>query len=687
MTSSYLRGIQAEIPSVDLTQLADRMERISLKFKASGADLDEPCGRAADSRCWITWHLAALNEAMRDASMRIVEHAPGVFTLNSVPTANPNYKNTENTFLESVTLVNLLLNRCVTRLDVGDSAVLFCYFPTLLSKALLQASGLRVHVSDVRAIWRETHSLAALSSALAELSLRLRVLDFNNMIPTAESVEAISDALRRGSLCHLVMSNVTRTAWRLFRAVGHSSCLRELQIEGTSRRPILNAVNMAIALERNKALRKLTVKWLEKEAIRAIFMSLKNNATLEELALYNSYDPPNRFFWEGLEELRMNRGLKCLKLVDLTLADPCALIIAAVLLDVLREVCLPRNEITDRGAGSLAKCLQHNSTLKRLDISGCPLSYDALSDLVASLALNTTVECVRLGTVHVPETWTPSSALTANVCGRLDVAWNTRGLQDWAASLRQGHQLPRLRVVCAIASAKPTGVVQWFDAARASGVALTELVFRCPVMVAQECGEAVTSFLRDTNSLKRLTVELTYRGVDDGSCGHMTSFIRGLARNTSVSEAKFCQSVRANEVKALQEMMLTNRTLHRLEFKGLYRNERVVRSMESALEDNFVLLSIDLEHTPRFSMHPILAILNRNRSLLNRAVDCILYNSSGEECKRALRLLSATDSLLDAVADVSGKGREECKNLSRPPIEGSMCAAWGNALKPGWRLT
>ncbi|XP_075525691.1 uncharacterized protein LOC142557612 [Dermacentor variabilis] len=668
---SDLGGILSEIPCVDFRRLATRIKSISMNFKAYGVDLDKPCSNTAQSpsRCWITWYLPALNEVMRVASMRIFEHASGKLALSSFPDVSQDYQNLESTLLESVTLVYSLLteHRCITRLDVGDTAVLFCYFPKLLSKALRQNKGIvevRVYPGDVSGVWRGTHALTILSSALAPLSPRLDVLDVNELMPTVESLGEIAKAIKKGSLRRLVMRNglSSKISRRLFRVVECSSSLSVLEIGCNKRLPLSNAAILSDALKRNKTLRKLSIGWvLGADAVGTILKSLKDNKTLEELALLNSYEEPNYIFWEGLEALRSNRRLKCLKLVEVSLNNTCALIVAEILRenDTLQDLCLSQNSITDIGAGALAEALQQNATLKRLDISQCTLSCEALSSFVESLSHNTTVECVRLGFVDVPETWTPSSPLTANRCARLGVTWNTRGLEEWAASLRHGeHHFQRLCVGWT-ADSTSSGVVHWFDALRASGTLLTELVINCPRTVAQECGDATMSFLESTRSLKKLTVETV-----NYSYGYVTAIIRGLVRNKSVGEAKFHQCLHIDQdVKALQELMRTNRTLHRLAFTSHYLGEHAVRSFARALEDNFVLLALDFEYLPSVNMYPVLSILDRNQSLLNRAVDCVLNTSADEESIRGLQLLSDSDALIDAVADVWGKGREECRGL------------------------
>lgn len=83
-----------------------------------------------------------------------------------------------------------------------------------------------------------------------------------------------------------------------------------------------------------------------------------------------------------------------------------------------------------------------------------------------------------------------------------------------------------------------------------------------------------------------------------------------------------------------------------------------------ALQKNFVFLTLEFQdqHTQN-DMLPVVSVLNRNRSLLNRAVECVLDSARDELSTRALRLLSATESLLDAVSRTSGKVREECQCL------------------------
>ncbi|KAH8031647.1 hypothetical protein HPB51_019661 [Rhipicephalus microplus] len=154
-----------------------------------------------------------------------------------------------------------------------------------------------------------------------------------------------------------------------------------------------------------------------------------------------------------------------------------------------------------------------------------------------------------------------------------------------------------------------------------------------------------------------------------------TAVLSSLARNKSICEAEFLQTLRTpGEIKALQAVLLVNRSLHRLKFSYDNLPSKAPAMLARALENNFVFLTLEFEyqHTET-DMHPVVKALNRNRSLLNRAVECVLDAARDEQSTRALRLLSATDSLLDAVSVASGKVRDECRCLVLEAVRSLNC--------------
>lgn len=658
------------IQSLDSTRLLLMAENLLGKLKSRGVDLQAPCSDTlGKTKCWLRWHLPALNDVLWKVCMQVVEHAPGVFTLGSVQGTDVDAVRTDASFLDGGLLLYWLLKHhsCIKRLLLVATAVPLWHFPSLLGRALHASRGI-VEVAglpiDMTESWREMRQCRVLACTLGKLSPGFSCLDLTSLKLDHIAAECIADGIKRSNLrrlylCGEMSASVTR---KLLSAVSSCQSLTSLELTGFKQFSRSCAVVLAAALKRNRTLRRLFVKFVEDDVVGIILTSLKHNKALQELSLDYSLDFTRTTMWDGLQALRDNRVLKRLKLTDAYFSNSCAMVIAEVLRhnNALEELSLSSNQISDLGARALAKTLQESSSLRRLDISKCRLTAGVVSKFVEAISRNSAVECVELGNVDIPEEWTPTVPLTADVFARLHVSWNGRTLEEWAACLRhEGHRFPR-PCLGWNKDANCSGIVQWFSAACVSSASLVELVIECPRLVGADCTEAVVSFLETTHTLKKLIVR-------PFECNYVfsTAVIKGLARNKTVCEAEFDQTLRAHlDVKAIEALLLANGTLHRLKFRDDSLPSKAPTLLARALEKNFVFLTLEFEHHyARNDMYPIVSVLNRNRSLLNRAVECVLDAARDEQSVRALRLLSATESLLDAVTNVSGKSREECRCL------------------------
>uniref|UniRef100_A0A131YUJ2 Protein nlrc3 n=1 Tax=Rhipicephalus appendiculatus TaxID=34631 RepID=A0A131YUJ2_RHIAP len=445
---------------------------------------------------------------------------------------------------------------------------------------------------------------------------------------------------------------------KLMSAVNSCQSLTSLEFAGFRQFSRSSAIALASALKCNKTLQKLRVRFMADDVLGIILASLKHNEALQELSLDYSVDLSRSSLWDGLQALRENRVLKRLELTEACFSSSCGIVIAEVLRynNTIEELSLSSNFIGDLGARALAKALQESSTLKHLDVSNCRLTSNVLSKFVEAVSRNSAIECVRLGHIDIPEDWAPTLPLR-DVCARLQVSWNTPVLEQWAAC--QVFRFSKARLAWTVDS-NCSGIVQWFAAARVNSASLVELVIECPCRVDAESTEAVVSFLETTRSLKKVIMRpFQYNYV------FSAAILNSLARNKSVREAEFDQTLRAHlDVKALEALLVANRTLHRLKFRYDSLPCSAPVMLARALKDNFVFLTLEFEdQNAQNDMYPVLKILNRNRSLLNRAVECVLDSARDEHSQGALRLLCDTDSLLDAVAVASGKVREECRCL------------------------
>ncbi|XP_072140545.1 uncharacterized protein [Dermacentor andersoni] len=673
-------GLEGAVKSLDSTRLLHMYDSLLQKLKSRGVDLQAPCSETlGKSKCWLRWHLPALNDVLWKVFMQVMEHAPGVFTLSSVPGADVDTVRTDASLLEGALLVYRLLeiHGCIKRLVLSLTAVLLWHFPALLGRALEASRGLveaAGYPVDKNEPWRDTCQCRVLARALGKLSPGLSCLDVTSLKLDHVSAEYIADGitksnLRRLHLCSEMSASVTR---KLLSAVSSCQSLTSLEFRGFGEFSRSSAVELAAALKRNKTLRRLLVKFMEADVVGIILASMKHNKTLQELSLDYPDGISHSTLWDGLQALRANRVLKRFELTHAYFPSSCAMVIAEVMRDnnALEELSLSSNRFGDLGALALARTLEESSSLRLLDISRCRLTVGVVSRFVEAVSRNCAVECVRLGHVDIPEEWTPTLPLTVDVFARLHVSWNTRALEQWAACLQ--HEGRRFTRQCLgwTKGAHCSGIVQWLSAPCVSHASLVELVIECPRAVGADCTEAVVSLLETTHTLKKLVVR-------PFQCEYVfsTAIINGLARNNTVCEAEFHQTLRAHlDVKAVEVLLLANRTLHRLKFRDESLPSKAPILLARALEENFVFLMLEFDdHYTRNDMYPIVSALNRNRSLLNRAVECVLDAARDEQSARALRLLHATESLLDAVTDISGKSRDECRCLVLEAVRSIEC--------------
>lgn len=668
--SCSVPGMERAIHTLDSTRLLLMAESLRAKFHSKGVDLQAPCGDyPGKTKCWLRLHLQAVNEILWKVYVQVVEHAPGVLTLSCVENGDVDTLRTDTSLQDAVVLMYTLLERhtCIKRLHLSPMAFPLWHFPSLFGSALNANQGITEvegHPVDMGMTWRLMCQSTALACALGNLAPRLNCLNVTSVRLDHISAECIANGItksnmRRLHLCSQMSASVTR---KLLSAVDNCPSITSLELAGITLFSRPNAIALATALKRNRTLTKLRAKFLADGVVGIILASLKHNETLQELSLDYSIDCTHSTLWDGLQALRENRALKRLEITDACFSNSCAIVMAEILQHnkAIEELSLSMNSFSDLGARALAETLLRSSSLKRLDVSNCRLTSRAVSKFVEAVSQNNAVELVCLGHVDMDDDWEPTLPLSEDVCARLQVSWNTQALQQWTACIkREGLRSPKACLGWTTAD-DSSSIAQWFSSARVNSASLVELVINCPHAVDADSTEAVVSFLEATPSLKKLVVRPLAENFF-----FSTAVLKALARNKSVREAEFDQALRAHlDIKAIQALLLANRTLHRLKFSSDMLPSKAPVMLAHALHKNFVFLTLEFQdqHTLN-DMLPLVSALNRNQSLLNRAVECVLDSARDERSTRALRLLSATESLLDAVSRISGKVREECQCL------------------------
>ncbi|KAL1420367.1 hypothetical protein MTO96_024201 [Rhipicephalus appendiculatus] len=623
-------GMESAIRSLDSARLLLMAGRLLHKLKSGGVDLQAPCSDVVgETKCWLRLHLPAVNQVLWKVSMQVVEHAPGALTLTHIETTDLDTVRADASFMDGAILLYSLLERhaCIKRLLLSTMAFPLWHFPSLLGNAVRANRGIKEvegHPNDKVVHWREVRPYRTLPCALGNGSQRLSCLNVTSLKLDHVAAECIADGITRSNLqrLHLYNEMSATVARKLLSAVSSCHSLTSLEFAGSREFSLCSAKALASALKCNRTLRKLRVNYMAADVLGIILASLRHNQALQELSLDCSVDFLRSTLWDGLQALRDNRVLKRLEITDAHFSNSCAIVIAQVLRhnNALEELSLYMNSISDLGARALARTLQESSSIKRLDVSNCRLTSKVVSKFPG----------------------TP---------------WH---LSSGGESLkRNGFRLPKACLGWT-KDVNSSAIVQWFSAARVNSASLVELVIECPRPVDAKSTEAVASFLETTHSLKKLIVRPIEQDYVFSSV-----VLNSLVRNKSICEAEFYQTLRTpRDIKALEALLLANRTLHRLKFSYDSLPSKAPARLARALKDNVVFLTLEFEYQHAQSdMYPVVKTLNRNRSLLNRAVECVLDAARDEHSTRALRLLSATESLLDAVSVASGKVRHECRCL------------------------
>ncbi|XP_075526618.1 uncharacterized protein LOC142558359 [Dermacentor variabilis] len=667
--SSRLRNLVCTIPSLDSARLLARFQTLLNKLKTRGADLHKPCGNIVGSTtCWTTGQLASLNEVLRTVNVQVFEHVPSAFTLKCLRDPSEDKPITVSSIVEPCCLVYWLLRYhiCIERLVLDFEAVILRYFPAALTEALPANKGLVEIQGQSRGRYLyEKSSCAVLARVICEMSPRLECLHVTPLELDRAAVDSLVQGIRSPSnLRHLVLGDMSeKLARKVFGAIAASQSLSSLEMSSDERFTQAHSALLAAALKGNTTLRYLAVRHLEHDTVGIIIGSLASNDALKELSLEDSRYRARYSLPDGLRAFHVNKTLRCLKLTDVGFTTKCALVLADVLRwnDALEEVFLRRNPIKCVGAAALAKVLGRNTSIKLLDLTQGKFQSHAVSRFVEALSRNRTVECVRLGNVPLDECWKPPLPLTADVFARLQVAWNPRVLKQWASCLQREHRYCPSACVRWNDREYTKPITQWLSAMHASRSSLSELVVYMSFYAGfTDVVEALVRFLEDTRSLKKLV----FRPFGDSdTCP--SEIIACMARNKSLREAEFDVAIgKYREVKAVQAVLKANRTLHRLKFLVNELPQQAPRMLARSLEGNFVFLTLEFDKCKtKADMYPLLSALNRNRTPLISAVRHVLYGTVDDCSMRALRLLSSSDSLLDALVSASGKTRDQCKCL------------------------
>ncbi|KAK8784429.1 hypothetical protein V5799_009207 [Amblyomma americanum] len=494
----------------------------------------------------------------------------------------------------------------------------------------------------------------------------LETLDLSGLALDRSTVESVIAVLKSTRLRTLVLGDCPegkKVALKLSRALRNCTCLTSLVID--DRVSVLPEA--ALLLAKNTTLRRVSLSGVTGELVGEILLCLARNNTLEELCLSDAalgdYPVPIAPIYAFAVS---NRRLKVLKLTRLKLGDAAAAAFADLLRDneTLEEIDFSGSCVSDFGGNALAEALEVNRSLKTICLEESHLCEYTVEKFARALSRNKNLERVRLGIVALPEDWRLSDDACdfPAVCERLEVTWNTWGLERIASclsTLDTEHPMSAERGFLRLYWTRRTTIygVRAILGAASGLTFLNELTIGS--IHVDECGfaETIAALLVSTKTLKKMEIS------ESINASHvMTVILRAFEQNTTVCTARFACSLRnPSTANALKRTLNVNRTLHSIAFRSL---SMPLSKFVSGIQQNNVLTDLSFELLfDEEGMQQLRDLLWRNRCLLSRAVSYAQQTATDIESMEAFKTLAGRDSLLCALKKATGKTANECDDI------------------------
>lgn len=670
-TEVEVTALVSGMPCICPASLVDLVRGLRSKLEPCGVDLSRPCSQSSDScSCWILGFLPPLNRALHTVNIQLTEHAPGYLTLGSLQVKKED-GNLEVQLLAGASLAFFLLktHRCVQRLALSESALLF-KFPEVLASSIAAAHGLTDVKLSPPFVLQGEYSFVSVIAALREASAEGTHLDLSGFLLDDGGSKEMVQLLRSSCIRSLILSQrmLSRPAKRVLRALSSCVSLKRLSIDGFSTFSDTSAEFLASALAKNTTLSSLAVTGVTTKGADRILQALKENCSVEEFSLCSGASMQGSLFGSSLQEAAAR--LKSLRLSLVGLDSMCACSLADALEGgscELEQLDLSGSSVDDLGASRLAQALVKNSTLKEVNLEWCRLTEKVVKLFVSSLAQNSTIKCVRLGSLPVDENL--SFSPVERMVGRLITSWSTQGLQELARVLRRENCCVTTLELSWTKGAVKSCVSGVFQA-MCENKHITEL--RVHYSGRRYFATGLISFLHNTESLRRLIVFHKSK--------HFLPFrevLLALSQNNTVTEAEFGDYILASkkDVSALETVLRFNQQLTSLTFSMHELEEKALRGLACSMIENHTMTELRFCHTVTDSRNYglILETLNRNLSLLNQGIRFLRTGIFESGSLKAVRKLSDSHAFAVKYAMAENISVQAAKETIRTVLDRHGC--------------
>ncbi|XP_044171366.1 NLR family CARD domain-containing protein 3-like isoform X2 [Acropora millepora] len=370
-------------------------------------------------------------------------------------------------------------------------------------------------------------------------------------------------------------------------------------------------------------LQRVSCRSLTKELVAVCIETLKTNATVTGLLLYNcNIDDANVAELAG--ELKENSTLTSLNLSSNNVGDVGADALAKGLKEnsTLTLLDLSHNTIGNVGADALAKGLKENSTLTLLDLSFNQIGNDGADALATGLKENSTLTSLNLFINNIGDVGADALAkglkenstltsldLSVNYIGEVGADTLAKGLKEnstltsldlslnaigndgadaLAKGLKENSTLTSLNL-----SANKIGEVGADALAKGlkENSTLTSLDLSCNA-IGNDGADALAKGLKENSTLTSLRLFYTAIGNDGAD-----ALAKGLKENSTLTSLNLSNNAISNDgADALAKGLKENSTLTSLDLSFIQIGNDGADALATGLKENSTLTSLNLSH-------------------------------------------------------------------------------------------
>lgn len=418
-------------------------------------------------------------------------------------------------------------------------------------------------------------------------------------------------------------------------------------------------------LRTNRSVKKVTLRESSLTPVKVAFENIKDVSCLEELNLIN-VDCDSGGFTIHLTEDFSN--LHFLRLECDEIGDAFTKTIAKFLRDnrSLEMLTLCSYAVTDEGAIAIAEALRSNTTLRKLTLERTMLSSRTLLAFAEVLIVNPVLELVHVFEVDIKDEHVSLLFEQENytsVFKRMHILWEDCYLPQLITLLRQDRQCSTVSV--SVSDSVPGVTLREFFDALAENATVENFYLYPTCNRLDTITEGLVHVLRSTTSLQKVH---NFVGVDM-SRDSLVKVLDALKENHSVKSFMMqTESLTPEIVTSLSQLLASNNTLNEVSICECYTDGLDVSDILSSLKNNYTLRKLMIAWEPGDDMEglsQIKALLNRNASLLNKAVAFVKSGgvvTGDAEGADALHKLRCCPHLVDELQELTGKSKEAVRS-------------------------